>query len=155
MAIYGENVKVAVTAMIQLATLGDGCVASLSLLSKAESLSVSFLEQLFFKLKQSGLVESKRGIHGGYYLKKAPSAITLFHIIEAVESSTKITRCKKGSGGCLPGGHVCLTHKLWRELEKINHIILNNISLDDLIGGRIKDLSNMLVTPNLQTGAKE
>lgn len=155
MAIFGENVKVAVTAMMQLASLGNDHVASLSTLSKEESLSISFLEQLFSKLKLNDLVESKRGIHGGYYLKKAPHEITLFNIIEAVESSTKITRCKKGSGGCLPGGYVCLTHKLWRELEKINKTILSNISLDDLISGRIKDLSSMLITPNLQTGAKE
>ena len=155
MAIYGENVKVAVTAMMQLALLGNGHVASLATLSRAESLSISFLEQLFSKLKQRGLVESKRGIYGGYALKKAPHEITLFNIIEAVEASTKITRCKKGSGGCLPGGHVCLTHKLWRELEKINKTILNNISLDDLISCRITDLSNMLIIPNLKTGAKE
>lgn len=155
MAIYGENVKVAVTAMMQLAFLGDGHVTSLTALSRAESLSVSFLEQIFSKLKQRGLVESKRGIYGGYSLKKAPHEITLFNIIEAVEASTKITRCKKGSGGCLPGGHVCLTHKLWRELEKINKTILNNISLDDLISCRITDLSNMLIIPNLKTGAKE
>jgi Rrf2 family iron-sulfur cluster assembly transcriptional regulator len=155
MAIYGENVKVAVTAMMQLASLGNGCVASLTTLSKEESLSISFLEQLFSKLKQRGLLDSKRGIYGGYSLKKPPREITLFQIIEAIESSTKITRCKKGSGGCLPGGHVCLTHKLWRELEKINKAILNTITLDDLINGRIKDLSSTLILPNLQTGAKE
>lgn len=155
MAIYGENVKVAVTAMMQLATLDKNNVASLSTLSKNESLSVSFLEQLFSKLKQNNLVNSKRGINGGYFLQKPADEITLFNIIEAVESSTKITRCKKGSGGCLPGGHICSTHRLWRELERVNKIILNSISLKDLINGRAKDLSSIITISNLQTGAKE
>jgi len=155
MAIYGENVKVAVTAMMQLATLDKDNVASLSTLSKTESLSVSFLEQLFSKLKKNNLVKSKRGIRGGYFLQKPATDITLFNIIEAVESSTKITRCKKGSGGCLSGGHMCSTHRLWRELERVNKIILNSISLSDLINGRAKDLSSIITISSLPTGAKE
>lgn len=155
MAIYGENVKVAVTAMMKLATLGHNSVASLSTLSKDESLSVSFLEQLFSKLKLHNLVKSKRGIHGGYFLNKPAQEITLFNIIEAVESSTKITRCKKGSGGCLPGGHICSTHRLWRELERVNKMVLDSISLDDLINGRAKDLSSMITISNKPAGVKE
>mgnify|MGYP000010602903 CR=1 FL=1 len=123
--------RYAVTAMLDLAIHQNSGPTSLAEISKRQEISLSYLEQLFAKLRRAKLVTSVRGPGGGYQLGQIANAITIAKIINAVNESTDITRCK-GKGNCQKGD-MCLTHHLWCDLSDQIHDFLDKISLEDLV----------------------
>jgi len=109
---------------------GSGPI-SLADISKRQEISLSYLEQLFSKLRKQGLVRSVRGPGGGYKLSRDSDTIYIAEIVDAVNESIDATNCK-GAGNC-HGGEVCLTHHLWSDLSDQIHNFLNNISLQSLV----------------------
>jgi len=123
--------RYAVTALLDLAIHADEGPINLADISQRQGISLSYLEQLFAKLRRSELVRSIRGPGGGYRLGKTPQAIRISHIIDAVNESVDATRCQ-GKGNCQQG-EKCLTHHLWEDLSERIHDFLGSISLADLI----------------------
>ncbi|MCQ8185947.1 Rrf2 family transcriptional regulator [Parvularcula maris] len=110
--------RTAVTAMADLAAFGEGLPVPLSQVAERQRLSLAFLEQIFGKLRRAGLVESQRGAQGGYVLAKAPGAISLAAIVDAVEEEVRSTACQPGAHmGCTGTSARCLTHQLWMDLD--------------------------------------
>lgn len=135
--------RYAVTALLDLAIQdGDSKNAvSLSDIAKRQSISISYLEQLFSKLRKAGLVTSTRGASGGYHLAKPLADIDVMTIITAVDESVNAMQCG-GQGNC-QGGAMCLTHDLWCALSIHIEQYLNNISLDQLLQmENVKDVSH-------------
>ena len=113
--------RYAVMAMADLAKSDAGEPISLTEISLRQGIPISFLEQIFLKLKKSNLVQSSRGPLGGYLLTKSPEEIKLSNIISAVDERVKTVGCKKESKkGCNGKLIKCITHDLWDDLE--NHI---------------------------------
>jgi Rrf2 family iron-sulfur cluster assembly transcriptional regulator len=131
--------RYAVTAMLDLTIHADDKPVSLSEISERQSISLSYLEQLFSRLRQSELVSSVRGPGGGYRLGRCSEDIFIAQIIEAVNESVDTTNCQ-GKGDC-QGGEICLTHALWDELTAEIHNFLNGISLAHLMARR--DVKNI------------
>jgi len=123
--------RYAVTALLDLAIQGDKGPVNLADISARQGISLSYLEQLFAKLRRSELVCSIRGPGGGYRLGKKDHAIRIAHIIDAVNESVDATKCQ-GKGDCQQG-ETCLTHHLWQDLSEQIHDFLSGISLADLI----------------------
>lgn len=126
--------RYAVTAMLDLAIHAHREPVSLADISERQSISISYLEQLFAKLRKRGLVSSVRGPGGGYQLARNGAEIFIAQIIEAVDESLNTTRCN-GQGDC-QDGMMCLTHELWMDLSHQIHTFLANISLDELVSRR-------------------
>ena len=123
--------RYAVTAMLDLALHKNQGPVSLSDISSRQAISLSYLEQLFSKLRRSELVSSVRGPGGGYELKRGFGEIFIAQIIDAVDESVDTTKCQ-GAGDC-HGGETCLTHYLWEDLSEQIHTFLESISLADLV----------------------
>jgi len=126
--------RYAVMAMADLAKNDLREPISLSEISVRQGISLSFLEQLFLRLKKSNLVLSSRGPNGGYTLSKSPEEIKLSSIIKAVDEKIKTVKCKKNSKkGCNGKSIKCITHNLWDDLEThINNFFEKN-TLKDII----------------------
>ena len=123
--------RYAVTAMLDLALHASEKPVSLADISGRQGISLSYLEQLFSKLRQAELVASVRGPGGGYFLNRESSDIYVAQIIDAVNESIDATSCH-GKGNC-QGGETCLTHSLWQELSGEIHRFLSAISLHSLV----------------------
>ncbi|MCK7595872.1 Fe-S cluster assembly transcriptional regulator IscR [Microbulbifer sp. CAU 1566] len=123
--------RYAVTAMLDLALHAERGPISLADISKRQDISLSYLEQLFSRLRQSGLVSSVRGPGGGYRLARPGAEICVAEIIDAVNESVDATSCG-GNSDC-SGGEQCLTHYLWTDLSRQIHSFLDGISLADLV----------------------
>ena len=107
---------------------------SLTEISLRQGISLSFLEQIFLKLKKNNLVQSARGPHGGYVLSKAPEEIKLLSIIQAVDEKIKTLKCKKSSKkGCNGKSIKCITHSLWDELGVHINLFFEKKSLKDVL----------------------
>jgi Rrf2 family iron-sulfur cluster assembly transcriptional regulator len=126
--------RYAVTAMLDLALHACKDPVALADISIRQGISLSYLEQLFSKLRQSSLVKSVRGPGGGYLLNKSVSDISIADVIDAVDESLDTTRCKE-KGNCQEG-ETCLTHHLWLDLSLQIHGFLKNITLKDLMNKR-------------------
>lgn len=126
--------RYAVTAMLDLALHARHEPVSLADISERQSISVSYLEQLFAKLRKGGLVSSVRGPGGGYQLARDGATIFIAEIIDAVDESVDATRCG-GKGDCQQGV-TCLTHELWSDLSEQLHSFLAGISLQELVSRR-------------------
>ena len=126
--------RYAVMAMADLAKSNVKKPTSLAEISLRQGISLSFLEQLFLRLKKNNLVLSARGSRGGYVLSKAPENIKLSSIIHAVDEEIKTVKCKKESKkGCNGKSIKCITHDLWDDLEShINNFFESN-TLKDII----------------------
>ena len=126
--------RYAVMAMADLANTNANEPINLTEISLRQGISISFLEQIFFKLKKNNLVESSRGPSGGYSLTKSPEEIKLSSIIKAVNEEVKTVGCKKESKkGCNGKLIKCITHDLWDDLEThINNFFEKN-TLKDII----------------------
>ena len=126
--------RYAVMAMADLAKSDAKKPTSLSEISLRQGISLSFLEQLFLRLKKNNLVLSSRGSHGGYVLSRAPEEIKLLSIIHAVDEEIKTVKCKRESKkGCNGKSIKCITHDLWDDLEShINNFFERN-TLKDII----------------------
>lgn len=137
--------RYAVTAMLDLALHAQDRPVSLAEISERQTISLSYLEQLFSRLRQSGLVGSVRGPGGGYRLVESSANIWIADIIDAVSESVDTTNCQ-GRGDC-QGGSICLTHYLWDDLSKQIHNFLSSISLADLVAKRdVQDIAHRQVT---------
>jgi Rrf2 family iron-sulfur cluster assembly transcriptional regulator len=110
---------------------------SLAEIAAAQQLSVAYLEQLFARLRRSGLVASARGPGGGYRLARPPECIPIAAIIEAVDEPIHATRCEDADLGCLAGGRRCLTHDLWSELGEQIRCFLAGVTLADVVESRV------------------
>ena len=121
-------------AMADLANTNANEPINLTEISLRQGISISFLEQIFLKLKNNNLVESSRGPSGGYSLTKSPEEIKLSSIIKAVNEEVKTVGCKKESKkGCNGKSIKCITHDLWDDLEThINNFFEKN-TLKDII----------------------
>ena len=126
--------RYAVMAMADLALFQNGKPVSLNDISLRQNISLSYLEQLFAKLKNGKLVKSVRGPSGGYILDKNPKEIKLSNIIFAVDEKVKTLNCKKESKkGCNGKNTKCITHNLWDDLEQHINSFFENKSLSDLL----------------------
>ena len=132
--------RYAVMAMADLAKTNTDLPTSLSEISLRQGISISFLEQIFFKLRKSNLVQSSRGSSGGYLLTKSPEEIKILSIIKAVDEKVKTLGCKKESKkGCTGKLVKCITHDLWDDLEQhINNFFEKN-TLRDIVNRANKD----------------
>lgn len=132
--------RYAVTAMLDLALNAENGPISLADISKRQEISLSYLEQLFSKLRQQNLVSSVRGPGGGYKLSGEPEGISVAQIIDAVNESIDATNCG-GAGNCQQG-QVCLTHYLWCDLSDQIHNFLSGITLASLVARQdVRDVS--------------
>jgi Rrf2 family iron-sulfur cluster assembly transcriptional regulator len=107
-------------------------------ISLRQGISLSYLEQLFAKLKRGGLVTGVRGPGGGYRLARGAAETRIADIIVAVDEPIKATRCRSGSSqGCLAGHNRCLTHDLWEELGRQIEVFLESVTLADVVERRV------------------
>ncbi len=126
--------RYAVTAMLDVALHSHEGPVPLADISERQGISLSYLEQLFSRLRKNGLVASVRGPGGGYLLGKSAAEIAVGAVITAVDESVDATRCQ-GKEGC-QGGERCLTHVLWHDLSERISDFLNNITLAELVNNK-------------------
>lgn len=124
--------RFAVTAMIDLALRQHNGPVTLAGISERRRISLSYLEQLFGKLRRSKLVSSVRGPGGGYRLAKELASITVADIIHAVDEALDATQCG-GTADCSEDQRTCMTHELWTNLNKRMLAYLASVSLADLV----------------------
>jgi len=134
--------RYAVMAMADLARHTSdetGCEpVCLSQIAGRQEISLSYLEQLFAKLRRGGLVTAARGPGGGYRLARTASETRIADIIIAVNEPIKATRCRTGSSkGCLGRNGRCLTHDLWEELGRQIEVFLESVTLEDVLERRV------------------
>ena len=107
-------------------------------IAERQDISLSYLEQLFAKLRRGGLVTSVRGPGGGYRLARPSGELRIADIIVAVDEPITATRCSpNGSKGCTKTGARCVTHDLWEELGQQIHVFLSSVSLADVVERRV------------------
>ena len=123
--------RYAVTAMLDVTIHASQGPVSLADISERQGISLSYLEQLFSKLRKYGLVNSIRGPGGGYLLGRCSAEIAVADVITAVNESVDATKCQ-GKGNC-QGGEQCLTHSLWEGLSERIEGFLKNITLAELV----------------------
>jgi Rrf2 family iron-sulfur cluster assembly transcriptional regulator len=123
--------RYAVTAMLDLALRYNEGAVTLADIARRQGISLSYLEQLFSKLRRSGLVDSVRGPGGGYNLAMDPSKISVAEIVRAINENIDARRCG-GEKNCR-GDDTCLTHELWEALSARIYEFLNGITLADLV----------------------
>ena len=134
--------RYAVMAMADLANHSEQAQTqdpeTLAGIARRQEISLSYLEQLFAKLRRAGLVASVRGPGGGYRLAKPAEETRIADIILAVDEPLKATRCRSEAHGCLGKSGRCLTHDLWDELGLQIESFLASVTLADGIGNRVK-----------------
>jgi Rrf2 family iron-sulfur cluster assembly transcriptional regulator len=130
--------RYAVMAMVDLARHGAQRPVSLADISTRQEISLSYLEQLFARLRRGGLVKSVRGPGGGYRLAHGAGETRISDIILSVDEPIKATRCKTDSPlGCHSDKSRCLTHDLWAELGNQIHLYLSSVTLLDVVEKRV------------------
>ena len=136
--------RYAVMAMVDLARHGNGSPVSLAEIAEREEISLSYLEQLFAKLRRGGLVKSVRGPGGGYLLAHDRNETRIADIILAVDEPIQAVRCSPGEAiGCRGNRSRCLTHDLWEELSNQIHLFLSSVSLGDVCDRRVLGTSGL------------
>lgn len=129
--------RYAVMAMVDLAGHGSGSSVTLASIAERQHISVAYLEQLFMKLRRSGLVKAVRGPRGGYQLARAASEISVADIMTAADEPVRMNRCSvEGNDWCL-GSKRCATHDLWRALGAHISAFLGSVSLKDVLDGTL------------------
>ncbi len=137
--------RYAVMAMVDLTRNSSGSPVALADIAERQEISLSYLEQLFAKLRRGGLVRSVRGPGGGYLLAHTAEATRISDIILAVDEPIRATRCAPGSpAGCRSNKSRCLTHDLWEELGNQIHLYLSSVTLADVCARRILGTSGVI-----------
>ena len=132
--------RYAVTAVLDLAIHQHTGPVSLAAISERQCISLSYLEQLFSKLRRNGVVKSTRGPGGGYKLLNPAEDITISDIIVAIDESCQVASCVDTSG--CKGDYQCLTHDLWQEISNEIRGFLDGISLAEVMAGEsVTDIS--------------
>jgi len=134
--------RFAVTAMVDLAMRGGKAPVTLAAISERQKISLSYLEQLFGKLRRNKIVESVRGPGGGYYLARPGSKISIAEIVVAVDEPLDATKCG-GKGDCHGENQPCITHDLWMGLNEKIYSYLEEISLQQLVDSNNQRNLNM------------
>ena len=135
--------RYAVMAMTDLAGRQDADdslrAVSLADIAARQQISLSYLEQLFARLRKRGLVKSVRGPGGGYRLALDACETRIADIVLAVDEPLRATRCGQTAGkGCMLGGERCMTHDLWEEMGRQLHGYLASVSLADVLAGKLR-----------------
>ncbi len=143
--------RFAVTAMIDLASRQAEGPVTLAGIAERQKISLSYLEQLFGKLRRHDLVSSVRGPGGGYRLARDMAEITVADIIIAVDEPLDATQCG-GKENC-HDAHRCMTHDLWANLNKRMYAYLDSVTLDALVNRRVKPDADMAVLRNIRRRA--
>tara|TARA_R100000306_G_scaffold23012_2_gene26338 strand:+ start:2092 stop:2607 length:516 start_codon:yes stop_codon:yes gene_type:complete len=133
--------RYAVMAMVDLAQASLERPVPLGDIASRQEISLSYLEQLFAKLRRAGVVKSVRGPGGGYKLGRALNETRIADIMLAVEEPVDVTRCQGKAAGCLESGRRCVTHDLWDELSRHIHLFLSDVTLEDVLERRVMGLS--------------
>jgi len=137
--------RYAVMAMADLAHHSNGKPVALAEVAERQEISLSYLEQLFGRLRRGGLVSSVRGPGGGYLLARNTADMRVSDIILAVDKPIKATRCKPGSPkGCHLHKGRCLTHDLWEELGNQIYLYLSSVTLADVCERRVLGTSGII-----------
>ena len=135
--------RYAVMAMVDLAAQNSERPIALAEIAERQDISLSYLEQLFAKLRRGGLVASVRGPGGGYRLARPAEETRIADIILAVDEPIRATRCTPGQPhGCRGSKSRCLTHDLWEELGSQIYLFLAAVSVADVVERRVLGISN-------------
>ena len=141
--------RYAVMAVVDLAKRGEGGPMSLAEIAGRQEISLSYLEQLFARLRKSGIVKSVRGPGGGYALAYSADEMRISDIIIAVDEPIKATRCKADSpSGCMQNNARCITHDLWSELTNQIHLYLSSVTVMDVCERRVLGTSGVFHQEN-------
>ncbi|HEX5377975.1 MAG TPA: Rrf2 family transcriptional regulator [Phenylobacterium sp.] len=111
---------------------------SLADIAARQEISLSYLEQLFARLRRRGLVKSLRGPGGGYLLAREACETNIAEIVMAVDEPLRATRCAVKGRGCMAKGERCLTHDLWEEMGRQIEGYLASVSLSDVVTGKLR-----------------
>ena len=144
--ILGTKARYAVMAMVELAGRPEGVPVALSDIADSQEITLPYLEQIFARLKQQGLVQSVRGPGGGYVLSRDANGITISDIVLASDESLKMTRCESHEAGCMSQKTRCVTHHLWEGLENQITNYLNGVTLAELAGRKKQSPSTSCAT---------
>ena len=133
--------RYAVMAMADLARREHEAARAVALadIAARQEISLSYLEQLFARLRRKGLVQSARGPGGGYRLARGAAETSIAEIVHAVDEPLRATRCAERAKGCMLKGEKCLTHELWADLGAHIEGYLASVSLADVISGRLRE----------------
>lgn len=146
--------RYAVMAMVDLARHGNGKPVALAEIAGRQEISLSYLEQLFGRLRRNGLVKSVRGPGGGYLMGRPMEQTRISDIILAVDEPIKATRCRGETAmGCHSDRSRCLTHDLWAELGNQIHLYLSSVTVADVIEKRILGTSRLATAPAQPTAS--
>jgi Rrf2 family iron-sulfur cluster assembly transcriptional regulator len=147
--------RYAVMAMVDLAVhSGAGGPETLAGIAERQEISLSYLEQLFGKLRRAGLVAAARGPGGGYRLAKTAHETKIADIVVAVDEPIKATRCRSETGhGCLGRTGRCRTHDLWDELGTQIELFLSSVTLADVLENRVKGRARAAAPPSPRVAA--
>ena len=140
--------RYAVTAMMDIALHEKQGPVTLAEISQCQGISLSYLEQLFAKLRKEGLVKGVRGPGGGYSLAKSPDQISVADIIQSVDEKLDMTKCG-GKGNC-SNGDKCLSHQLWFDLSCKLYKFLNGIKLDQYVNR--PEINELVIKQDAQYG---
>lgn len=146
--------RFAVTAMVDLALYQAHLPVTLAQISERQGISLSYLEQLFSKMRRYQLVKSVRGPGGGYLLNQSAEKVTVADIILAVNESVDATQCG-GKENCRQQGHIkkrCMTHTLWTNLNNKILEYLDSVTLADLVEQQSTEVSFQPVELSMVTG---
>ena len=139
--------RYAMVAMADLAAQAENSMASLSDISRRQSISLAYLEQLFVKLRRAGLVESARGPGGGYRLARPASTIRVSEILEAVDETVSAMQTGAGASGGLSGTKAqSMSNRLWESLSAQVYVFLHQTRLSDVVSN---ELTPCPAVPNL------
>jgi Rrf2 family iron-sulfur cluster assembly transcriptional regulator len=134
--------RYAVTAMLDLAINHNRGPITLADISQRQGISLSYLEQLFSRLRKQGLVDSTRGPGGGYRLSRSADTIAIEEVISAVDETVDATKCR-GQKNC-HDARACLTHQLWTDLSEQIREFLSGITLAQVLNKRSQEVSKEL-----------
>ena len=125
-------------ALVDLAVHSKGAPVSLADIAERQDISLSYLEQLFGRLRRGELVKSVRGPGGGYLLQRGANSTRIADAVLAVDENLRATRCMPGSSlGCAKDSSRCLTHDLWEELGNHIYMFLSSVTIQDVLDGQV------------------